>query len=105
MKFASLFSILALALTVDASTDEAPHGRRLGGYSESFCERSLRDCCGPQDAAEGVTDDIPFPSCKCPKRKKGGLEEPYWFFGSYGGDDGICATCAGLYDIEEGNVE
>lgn len=89
---AAVSAEVEIADATAADMERHQHGRRLGGYSGEFCARSLNDCCG-----EAENEDGEYPDCKCPKRRKGGLDKPicFWGFcsGSYGGDDGICAKC------------
>jgi len=83
-------ALLFAAVAINAAAESENNLRRLGGLNEPFCQRSVDDCCGEKST---VDENLPYPNCRCPKRKKGYLEEPFLFFGSYGGDDGICAKC------------
>mmetsp|Transcript_48377 Transcript_48377/g.117134 ORF Transcript_48377/g.117134 Transcript_48377/m.117134 type:complete len:124 (-) Transcript_48377:182-553(-) len=72
----------------DGLEQDMDRSRRLsGGYSSSFCARTLADCCTPNE--EGL-----YPDCRCPKRRKGGLDEPLCLFGFCTGSyTQICSEC------------
>jgi hypothetical protein len=100
IKFVAILVMAILACVVSAATSSGSEmnndvvdqdGRRrrlLGGYSGSFCARTLADCCGERDV------DGRYPDCRCPIRRKGGLDDPYCLFGICTGSyTEICDTC------------
>ena len=88
--FVATFAVSMVSATsngLEMEQDMERSRRLVGGYSESFCERTLADCCTPND--EGL-----YPNCRCPKRRKGGLDDPICLFGICTGSyTQICAEC------------
>ena len=85
---AAFVTSMVAAESSDGLEQDMDRSRRLsGGYSKSFCARTLADCCTPTE--EGL-----YPDCRCPKRRKGGLDEPLCLFGFCTGSyTQICSEC------------